>query len=304
MSNTNHTSEDKEELIWYASIGSMMNPVGLHNRNIYPKMSVPCIIHNYERKFYQPTGMATIVQKNGAVCHSVAHQLTRSEMQDMETREPHSVQLEVELLLPTGEHSIVKATSSVAPFKAEGKPTERYIDIMCRGAEAAGMSVDHVDALRATPCIPRKEFSKFQKFVVAQGGCDRFFKPEELLGHPNEHCYIVWNRSKVLFCDQSDPEIAKRLLRPIDPPTPETTPATGGEDITVMCHRTGANALLHLRDGWDITMFTATQFHEPRYCEHGVKSMEDVSEEHLAWLEDFMSTGILGCFQHVGYLRT
>ena len=98
MMNTNHAIgalEEQEELVWYASIGSMMNPVGLHSRNIYPKLSVPCIIHDYERKFYAPTGMATIVKKDGACCHTVAHQLTRSEMRDMETREPHSVELEV-----------------------------------------------------------------------------------------------------------------------------------------------------------------------------------------------------------------
>ena len=78
MMNTNHAIgalEEQEELVWYASIGSMMNPVGLHSRNIYPKLSVPCIIHDYERKFYAPTGMATIVNKAWAddVKSSAAH---------------------------------------------------------------------------------------------------------------------------------------------------------------------------------------------------------------------------------------
>jgi hypothetical protein len=198
--------------------------------------------------------------------------------------------------------------SSIANFPADSprlQPTcgvvvqERYLDIMCRGAEAAGMAPEHLAALRATPCVPRKHPSEFQKFVPGPEGCDRAFKPEELLGHPEHKNYVVFN-DKVLFCDTSDPETW--VLRSILPPTPETTPAKGGDDFETMLRRTGANGLEHLRDGWDVTRHIAMQFHEPRYCELGVHSMEDVSEEHMAWLEDFTASFLFKSWRHVGHL--
>ena len=49
-----------------------------------------------------------------------------------------------------------------------------------------------------------------------------------------------------------------------------------------------------------MTLFWAQQYFEPKYGP--VYSLETVSEEHFAWLEDWLSTAVLVGFSIVGYL--
>jgi hypothetical protein len=53
-------------------------------------------------------------------------------------------------------------------------------------------------------------------------------------------------------------------------------------------------------------MFCAVQYYEPRYAENGVSvsSVEEMSQEHLAWLEDWCASFILRGFERVGFLET
>lgn len=140
--------EDGAQLVWYASIGSMMNRVGLRVRGVHPLESCPCIIPGRRRVFSEPGGMATLTEpEDGAECHSVAHLMPLRELRVLEAREPDSVELPVILLRLPGSKSGPRvregaiAAVSVGQFTGETMPHERYIDIMVRGAAEVCMPI-------------------------------------------------------------------------------------------------------------------------------------------------------------------
>jgi hypothetical protein len=280
-------NEDHEEPVWYASLGSMMNTVGLRVRGVEPSESVPGVILGRRRVFSEPGGMATLGDpETGAECTTVVHRITLRELRILETREPASVEIPVTLLRPNKPPEEVTAYASVMDVTAECKPTERYVDIMVRGAVHAGMRSDLVEALRGTPVVPRKPAEDFLPFPVAAEHGDgrgmRIFQLHELAGHGSNEHYTVFN-GRVLLHDSENPRMAAA--------------------------REGLPDLLasgRFRDGEDITMFCAVQYYEPRYAENGVSgsSVEEMSQEHLAWLEDWCASFILRGFERVGFLET
>jgi len=60
---TNETNEIKETYVNYFAIGSMINPVSINLRDIYPIKSLPAELYGYELVFVGLGGMASIEQK-------------------------------------------------------------------------------------------------------------------------------------------------------------------------------------------------------------------------------------------------
>ena len=192
-----------------------------------------------------------------AECHTVAHLITRHELRILEAREPPSTHLgasDYALLRPATEEGAggageaAEAAPAYATVMADSGaclPTERYLDIMVRGAEQAGMDPAQVRQLRETPCVPRKRRSEFARFPRAEGG-QRGFSRAELEGHPPHIHYVVFGGQVLLFDSQCPAMVAERAgLPPL-----ERLSATG-----------------RWRDGDDVTLFCAVQYYEPRYCE-------------------------------------
>ena len=54
-----------EKTVWYFAIGSMMNPVSLANREIFPIESKPAEILDYKIGFFGQLGMAEALYEEG-----------------------------------------------------------------------------------------------------------------------------------------------------------------------------------------------------------------------------------------------
>lgn len=133
--------EEGDTLVWYASIGSMMNRVGLAVRGIYPLESCPCIIRGRRRIFSEPGGMATLTEpEEGAECHCIAHLMQLKQLRLLEAREPKSVHMTAIIFRSghddSGRRLAEEKTAAVSLMQIykETLPQERYIDIMVRGA--------------------------------------------------------------------------------------------------------------------------------------------------------------------------
>ena len=206
-----------------------------------------------------------------AVCHTVAHRIRLRELRLLEGREPPSQQLPITLLRPDdgsggggGERAEdAVGYASVMPVTAESLTTERYLDIMVRGAEAAGMRRELVEELRATPCIPRKPSAEFQRFPVSATGDKRRFSRAELRGHPEHIHYITWCGTVLLHDSVANPEARQGL-----PALDSVSEASG----SAMAMRTPSSFKGRFRDGEDMALYAAVQFYEPRYSEAGCVS--------------------------------
>ena len=73
--------------IWYFAIGSMVNPVSLRNRNIFPLESRPAELLDHNLNFFGSIGVAEAVVEEGASFHGVLHQLDAATMEKLDTLE-------------------------------------------------------------------------------------------------------------------------------------------------------------------------------------------------------------------------
>lgn len=70
--------------VWYFAIGSMMNPISLRCRNLYPRESYPAIIFDFYLHFFGSMGFAEAVLEVGRSFHGVVHKMTASDMLELD----------------------------------------------------------------------------------------------------------------------------------------------------------------------------------------------------------------------------
>ena len=78
--------EDKES-VWYFAIGSMMNPISLNNRGLFPTVSKPAEILDFEITFFGGEGFACAEIAPGKSFHGVLHLCTAEEMKILDSIE-------------------------------------------------------------------------------------------------------------------------------------------------------------------------------------------------------------------------
>jgi hypothetical protein len=200
-------------------LGSMINPISLKNRKLFPIQSYPGILHDYKIFFSKRGGMAgtqPIPGERGF--HGVVHLFNSAEMKILDTIEGGYDRVQCNFSFYDG--SEMEAT--VYTFKLldktpeeayeEGPSTERYIDIICRGCLHFGVEQKYIDYLRNYPVTPRKKPAEFASFGVvptgvtmsraelaAQAGEGRELlaingKVVEFLGPRSEAFVKIWSR--------------------------------------------------------------------------------------------------------------
>ena len=78
---------EADSSVWYFAIGSMVNPVSLRNRNIFPQESRPAELLDHNIHFFGSIGVAEAVVEQGASFHGVLHQLDAATMEQLDTLE-------------------------------------------------------------------------------------------------------------------------------------------------------------------------------------------------------------------------
>ena len=115
-----------------------MNPTSLGFRNIFPIESFPGEILDYKIKFFGAGGMAEAFPEEGQSFHGVVHKMSKEQMELLDSiesvykREPAKVKLYDDKIVDASVYTIPEEKRSVNGIN--NPPSERYIDIMCRGA--------------------------------------------------------------------------------------------------------------------------------------------------------------------------
>merc|ERR1711871_107360 len=165
----------------YFAIGAMMNKVSLSGRDLHPLESWPAEILDHELQFHGISkgndAMATAVPAEGKSFHGVLFRMTDEDMAKLDEIESGYDRCPAEARKYDGQ----KVPCTVYRFNKEevrkmatmsnlGQPTgdelpsERYIDILSRGALSHGVAAEHIEWLQAHPCRPRKKMDEFQRF--------------------------------------------------------------------------------------------------------------------------------------------
>ena len=159
---------DEDGFQWYFAIASMMNPVSLNNRGIFPKDSLPAEINDYELIFYGPSGIAAAKPSIGKSFHGVLHKCTPEEMAELDRVEVNVPRTKATAKLYDGTLLLCTIYSDPAATTTDrskdGPPTERYIDIMIEGATKYGVKPAYIEQLKKIESIPRKQPSEFITF--------------------------------------------------------------------------------------------------------------------------------------------
>ena len=158
----------------YLAIGSMMNSTALQLRGIFPQRTEAAVLAGYARVFCAPTAMASLLRAEPEdKLHSVLHWITVNEMQRLDKMEAQYDRIQVTVQLYDGTaveaFSYSYQSSFWVPAMGTAPPSERYIDIACRGARAAGMHEAAVLELEGIEVVPRKNPADFQQFAVRGG---------------------------------------------------------------------------------------------------------------------------------------
>jgi len=156
---------DKNVCLYFA-IGSMMNPTSLALREIFPKHSWPAELFGYELVFRGVGGMASVEMKESAVVHGVLHALTSKEMDVLDKLEMVYNRVPVDLKLYDGtkvKGGVYQMDLVKHQITKHMPPSERYLDIIRRGAVYYGIKKEFVEWLNAVKYIPRKDPKDFNR---------------------------------------------------------------------------------------------------------------------------------------------
>lgn len=264
MSNNDINNNNKEETCNYVGIGSMMNPISLKLRNLYPLESFPVKCLNSVRRFWGAAGMAELFEEDGSSFHAVLHIMTLSDMKKLDEIERQYIRREVTCEKYDG--TIIKAygyefDKSKLSTNISKPPSERYIDIMTQGMLYYKCDINAINELKNTPNqVPRKKVEEFSKFII-----------------PDEYKNTIYTWNDIKGCNGLNDKQLRivvngkvfQLVHPIN---------ISDEDFEKR----------KLKDsnfgGTDTTVTYAKMIYEPKYSP--CNTIYEMSDEHKAWVED------------------
>jgi hypothetical protein len=252
----------------------MCNSIAMELRKVAIVRSFPAALHGYRRVFVTNAGWADLREDPRSTVYSVCHEMTIEAKLRLDSTEGDNDIREVALTLVNapGKRVIGQTYINIVRDLKLSKPTARYLDIMCQGIAAVNMPLDIVEALQQTPCIPRKTRDEFKSW---HGLSWKPFTLEELNGLED---HMIFN-GKVLHFDKKN----KRAMQ-------LSTAVLGPQ----MYHAFNFS-------GKDMTLFWARQYYEPLFAP--AFSVDAITAEHFAWLEDWLSSATLCGFVCVGYVE-
>ena len=150
--------KDEGKYEWYFAIGAMMNFTSITNRGVYPKESMPAEVQDYELIFIGGLGMGAANPCPGKSFHGVLHKLSANHMKILDTIERGYKRLSAKCKLYDGtEMDCSLYTDADGKFdrSADKPPSERYIQVMCEGAEMHGVKLEYIQTLKEMEVVPR-----------------------------------------------------------------------------------------------------------------------------------------------------
>jgi len=274
---TKDATEAKEIFVNYFAIGSMINPVSINLRDIHPIKTFPAELYGYELVFIGFAGMASIEQKQDAVTHGVVHVITAKEMEALDRMESIYLRLPCEVRLYDGS-TMTASVYQMDPAKRTTKevvnnpPSERYIDIITRGAVHFGIKSEFTKWLSTVKVTPRKHPSEFKKLA----------EPENLIS-------VTWKE-----LEKYDGNDGRDLMFAVNY---KVVKFVG--DLSTQEAKNAFENMKRRAAGKDYTCMAARGLYEPNYPI--AKSLAEMSDEHKAWVEDlFCSWFIPNYYKVVG----
>lgn len=160
--------DGKHIYIWYFAIGSMINPISSHLRDLTPLISYPAKCPDYQLVFRKPSGMADIKLCPGEDFHGVVHLLPIEQMLRLDQVE-HMYRRVIVNIVDYQQRShlvyVYQMNFLGDDERPEGIPSERYLDIIVKGCEHFGVCSMYINRLKdQQPIIPRKLSTAYQTF--------------------------------------------------------------------------------------------------------------------------------------------
>ena len=173
----------------------MINPTSLKLRKLAPIDSRPAILRGWRLVFRGDCGMASILECDSPLLapidpqvdpslqhryrcsapprpdfHGVLHRLSMDQMRKLDVIESSYDRLEVYVDLYDGTRqkaTVYKmAEEKLDPSVPDALPSERYLDIICRGCVAFGVAPEYINWLRSHEMVRRKLPSEYKKIPV------------------------------------------------------------------------------------------------------------------------------------------
>lgn len=185
--------EDKCPQQHYFSIGAMMNPTSVKNRQLNLELNanaVPGRLMDHKLVFFGSSGFAEVVYEKGSVMHGVVYRnVPQDQMKTLDNIERDYIRKSVTI------HCYPPATKDGAASAAETvlenvsvycrsqedveqskavdqPPTERYLQVLVEGAKHYGVDPSYVQSLNDHECRPRPPPSEYLTFSEVEGWND------------------------------------------------------------------------------------------------------------------------------------
>ena len=180
-----------EQMIQYFGYGSNMDLVSLRAKGVEPHASAPAVLRGWElvfnvRHWFRHEGGVGNIRPSanpGSEVHGVVHQCVDGDLVQLDAMESRGVgydRILVEVETGTGAVPAHAYIGLPAFLDDSCRPTQRYLNILVKGAEAANLPSRYVARLREHPVQPMREYPPFR----FPPGSDRIISRETLAGYP------------------------------------------------------------------------------------------------------------------------
>lgn len=256
---------DGKKFVWYFAIGSMINPISLHLRDLIPLFSYPAKCLDYNLVFRGFGGMADIEACPAAEFHGVVHLLTHEDMARLDALEFTYRRIPVRSIDYQGRSHLVTAYKMNGDTQTTSTPSERYLDVIVKGCEYFKVHPEYITRLKSDQVVvPRKQPHAFQSFTDIPS--DALYSLEELAQHNgNDPSLPIWT------------SVNGKILEYVNLPYDTNDPNTEGQKRLFMFIKSRFA-------GREATYVMARALYEPLY--HLSSNEHQLCEEQQAQLED------------------
>ena len=246
--------------VWYFAIGSMTNPVSLKQRNLSPLQSFPALLRGYRLGFFTRLGFAGAVADESSSFHGVLHQMTLSEMEQLDKIEAGYDKVSVLAHKYDGTTQECYVYILKAEFLSDINlpPPERYLDVIIAGCRHYNVDQSHITYLESCERKPRKQ-------------------PHEFARIPDVEDKPIWTMEQVALGDGKRGGDNGPYYTVVNGKVREFI---GPKDYIVFKMFTQLNVWGDHYDVWNAKMM-----YDPKYGE--CASIDDMLREHCACIEDF-----------------
>ncbi|CAF0920579.1 unnamed protein product [Didymodactylos carnosus] len=259
-----------DEYIFYFAIGSMINPISLHLRNIRPIVSYPATCYDHQIVFCGPNGMANIESALGESLEGVVHLLTATDMDTLDKVELFYNRIPVTVTDYSNQTQVTYAYQidlSRLSNLEYSLPSERYMDIIIKGCEYYGVRQAYIDRLKQINVVPRMKPSEYKCITDVP---DVHYTLDDLVLRNGTNNYPVWI------------SVNHKIFEHTGLPSPD--------DPSYNQLSTTYNLIRNLHAGKDMTLKISQNIYEPLY---GIPLTEDeMTLEHRSMAEDTFLTFI------------